>query len=252
MPSTLFNLSFITLLGASLLFLSGCSQPKPDPGSLKEFYEYSLRTSESNPYQTDVLNDFRTIIETYPGTKFASLSSLRLAELSFNGLSSTFNEDKQLKNIELFYRSFLIQNPNHILIPYVLSRLMQVAYIKSINGLFVVGTDPQPYEDSLQIFNNFQLLFPNSIYFDEVQYFAKFSSHKLAKHEESIGDWYFEQQNYAVAISRYLYVLKNFPDYSDKKELSKKLINSFKKNLQFDLVTQYQKFYEELYDSPGS
>ncbi len=230
-----------------IITLSACTAETAEPKTLEELYYNTLRASEKNLLLSSSDTDFAAIINSYPGTKYANYARLRLAELYFRRLSLNFNSVSDLENAETYYRTFIIVNPSHSLEPYILDKLMQLTYIRSVEGIFIRGIDSSPYFKAIQTYSNFLLAYPDSVYLTSVSYIAQFSQGKLAEFEERVGDWYYSQRNFAAAIGRYYFVFENFPLYDGKKELAKKLIESYRRNFQADFALKYQNVYNELY-----
>ena len=244
MNNKLFKLVILVILNLSLI---ACSTKKNEPEYLFELYLEKLRESEVNTNLTSTFTDLNELITNYPGTKFANYSKLRLAELSYKNLSTFINASEDLVLSEQYLRSFLQVNADHPLEPYIYSKLVQINYIRSIEGIFVSGTNAEPLYDTIQIFNNFKLLYPVNYYFPEISYYANLASKKLAEYEHNIADWYYNRKLYNAAINRYIFVLENFPEYDKLEQLAQSLILAYEKNLNFDAAKKYEELYKEIY-----
>lgn len=243
-------MAFLRFIGLFLLIgpLLSCAAKLPEPDSLRDSYMQLLRKSELDPVSTQVTTDFQNLITQFEGSRYAALAKLRLAEILAAPLTTFINKASDFDQIDLYFQLFLLQNPGHPLTPYVYVRLLEVAYIKSKAGIFVVGTDPKPYLDILKQTTNFKLLYPDKVYQPEVEFYHRYAQQKLAEYEVSIGDWYFTKKYYAAAAGRYSYVLNHFPYFQDLQGLSVRLIDAYIRNQDYPQANDALASFQQLYN----
>jgi outer membrane protein assembly factor BamD len=181
-----------------------------------------------------------------PGTRLGTFAYLKLGEL--------YSRQENWIEADTNYRLFLSLNSNSHLTPYVLYRLMVVNYNAGLTGLFFptreVDRDMEPNRRLLVEFKRFFLLYPNSPYLEDVRPYYRAARELLARYELMVGDFYTRRESYYSAIGRYFYLLRNFPEYPETRDVMGKLIRAYRANQQEDLAAEIERIYRLRYVSP--
>lgn len=239
------NLSFGThyyFLGCLLFVLLGCNQQAyilPEKPTANQLYHQALYFVEQTEYTTAITH-FEKIIGQYPGTKYANLATLKMAD-SLAGQAQV----SSLAKAVTYYEIYIQANPNSHLLPYALAQRINLNYERNEVFYLANSTDTQPYQQVIDDYQRFVFLHPKNLYLKDAQPFLKLSTEKLADLEEKIADWYYEQQLYPSAISRYNYVLKTFPNYTQQRQILDKLILTYEKNQQPEKIQEIKLIYQK-------
>ena len=211
-------------------FLSFACSPVQDTNirtPARELYNQAIIASEDQFY-TEAEELFRQLSNEYSGTQLATLAYLQLGELFF--------KRNNWDDAEVNYRSFLIRNPNSHLTPYVISQIISLNYEKNRYGVFIrersFDRDMEPNRKIIQEYQRFYLLYRQSNYLEDVTELLSNASNDLAEYEFVVGEYYFSQQAYNSAITRYLYLLKNFPKFERRNQIAERLIDAYENNQQ--------------------
>lgn len=186
---------------------------------------------------------FEEIIKENPGTKYATYSYLKLGDANLESGSSKYSEAE--KN----YRIFLSYSPHSHLVPYIMSRLIELNYKKSGSILFgedyTYSRDPEHFKRIINEYQRFFLMYPHSLHLEDARVYMEKSKEALAWHEFLIGNWYYEQNYLRSAIERYRYLLKNYPTFSQSEQVVKKLIKAYKTNQREDLAEELERITQK-------
>ena len=148
------------------------------------------------------------------------------------------------------YRQFLLLNRRSHLTPYVLNRLIALNYEKNHYGVFFKSRDydrnMEPNRTLIKEYQRFYLLFPKSPYLEEVKEYHSRVIFDLAKNELNVANYYFNKQAYHSAIGRYLYLLKNYPDFPQTTNVAERLIEAYRLNQQPELADEMQSVLDSL------
>lgn len=242
--------SFLFFLILGSWFLTACSTQVDSPQGqffIQETYQKALMAYEDELFK-EAQTGFEKIIEQNPGTRFASQSYLKLGDLHF--------QTTEWEKSETNYRLFLTLNPNSLLTPYVLNRLIELNYKRNFQGLFVENRDferdMEPNRRIIQEYQRFFFLYPNSAYLQESKEYLRQARNDLAEYEFLVGNFYFERQAYTAAISRYLYLLKNFPEYTNTEAVGLKLLSAYEANQQPHLASEMKKAMGVRFNQAGN
>lgn len=222
--------------------LFGCNQTSyllPEKPSAAQLYHHAIHLLEKKEFQTAITN-FSKVMNQYPGTKYASLAVLKQAD----ALAEQGSTNSSAESI-IYYEFFIQANPNSHFIPYALAQRIKLNYTRNDVFYLANSTDAQPYQQIINDYQRFILLYPKNAYLQDSKPFLSLSAEKLASLEQKIADWYYKQQLYPSAISRYTYALKTFPNYSQQKQLLDKLILAYQKNQQPEKVKEIQNIYKK-------
>lgn len=198
---------------------------------------------EDSGLYTEAIEKFKTVASENQGTRLGSFAYLRLAEL--------YSRQDDWLQAETNYRLFLSANSNSHLNAYVLYRLLLVNDKKSYTGLIFkereLDRDMDPSKQIILEYKRFYLLYPQSIYTQDVVGIYRAARRTLAEHEILVADFYFRHGEYNAAAGRYLYALRNFPELAEPEYALRRLIESYRKDQQPDLAGEMQRTYEDLY-----
>lgn len=227
-----------------LLFLSstlfGCATLEVK--TVEGKYDRAMQLMDQALYSS-AIPIFEEIIKENPGTKFATYAYLKLGDANLESGSSKYSEAE--KN----YRIFLSYSPHSHLVPYIMSRLIELNYKKNGSMFFgesyTYSRDPEHFKRIINEYQRFFLLYPNSLHLLDARDYMSKSREALAEHEFTIGNWYFEQNYLRSAIERYRYLLKNYPDFTRTEKVVEKLIKAYKSNQRADLSEELKRITEK-------
>ena len=227
--------SAILLSVACLLYLaSGCAPIEPK--SVEQKYDLAIQQMDKGNYSVAIpLLD--QIIQESPGTRYAIYSYLKKGDALMEG-GSKFDE------AETNYRIFLNYSTHSHLIPYVLTRLIELNYRKERSLLFGsqynFARDPERFKKVIAEYQRFYLMYPHSLYLKDSQKYLDLSVEALAEHELIIGDWYYDHLLYTAAIARYSYILGTYPNFKKRDRVVRKLIDTYRLNQQPELAEEME------------
>ena len=221
------------------LLLLGLIQSCSDSANIQirlpsaELYHQAMVSIEDE-YYNEALNNFEILIEEHAGTRLATLAHLKMGDIYF--IQSKWEES------ETSYRQFLLLNQRSHLTPYVLNRLIALNYERNYYGVFFKSRDydrnMEPNRKLIKEYQRFYLLFPKSPYLEEVKEYHSRVMSDLAEHELNVANYYFEKQSYHSAIGRYLYLLKNYPDFHQTANVAERLVEAYRLNRQPELADE--------------
>lgn len=235
-------LSWILLCAFSLpaLALTGCETAAPKFRIPARISYMEAEGLENEGVISEAIEKYQQIADENTGTLLGTFSFLKMADLNF--------ELSNWEEAETNYRLFLTTNQNSHLTSYVLYKLVVVQHRKSITGLFFpsreIERNMEPNRRIIQEFQRFFFLYPNSVFLKEIRSYLGEAHLALAAHEHMVADFYFERDQFNAAVSRYLYLLKNFPNYPESEEVLKRLILSYRRNQQPELADELERFYK--------
>lgn len=228
-----------------LLSLFGCSQVDQNPKTAEQAYDLAILNYDRAFYAQSV-EQFKKVIEQHPGTRYSNFAFLKMADALF--LMEKYHE------ADLNYSIFLSNNHHTHLVPYVLSRMVALNFMKNVRGIWLwegydYNRDPEPFKKLIDEYQRFYLLYPESAYLLDARPYVGKAKEALASHELMIGDWYFENALYPSAVARYEYLLKHYPQYSKQKEVIEKLIKGYRKNQQLESAMEMQRIYDDKFSA---
>jgi outer membrane protein assembly factor BamD len=224
------------------LGLAACEAPKPKfKTPARTLYQEAQRQGDEQLY-AEAITKFQQVADENPGTLLGSFAYLQIAELRA--------QQGDWSKAETNYRLFLAAEPATHLTPYVLYRLAQSNHEQSFSGIFFptreVDRDQGANRRIIQEYRRFFFLYPHSRFLPEVRKFAAEAGVTLAQHERQVGDFYFDHEHYNAAASRYLYLLRNFPDYPDADAVLQRLIRTYRLNQQPRLADEMERLAKEV------
>ena len=232
---------FIFLLISGLI--QGCSDKTNNQIRLPstELYHQAMVSIEDE-YYNEALKNFEILVDEHAGTRLATLAHLKMGDIYF--IQSKWEES------ETSYRQFLLLNQRSHLTPYVLNRLIALNYERNHYGIFFRSRDydrnMEPNRKLIKEYQRFYLLFPKSPYLEEVKEYHRRAMSDIAEHEMNVANYYFHKQAYHSAIGRYLYLLKNFPDFPFTANVAERLIEAYRLNRQPELADAMKRVLDSL------
>jgi len=199
---------------------------------------------ENQELFSEAITKYERIIQENPGSRLATFSHLKLAEIN--------TKQSDWDNAESNYRAFLSLNGNTFFTPYVLAQLLRVNHERSFTGLFFPAQefdrDMEPSRRIVLEYKRFFLLYPKSIYLDDVTPFYRSARDSLAGYERLVGDYYFGKGQFNAAIGRYSFLLKTFPEFPGTREVLLKLIQAYRENQQPELEQEMERIFRFRFD----
>lgn len=221
----------------AVLALGACEAPQvktKTPALL--LYLQGQRLADQELYG-EAIAKFQEVADTNPGTLLGSFAYLRIAEVRM--------AQQDWDKAETNYRLFLTGNQSSHLTPYVLYKLAQTNHEQSFTGVFFpareVDRDQQPNRETIQEYKRFFFLYPGSIYLPEMRVFANDARITLAEYERRVGDFYYNREHYHAAASRYLYLLRSYPDYKESDQVLRRLIQAYRRDQQPALADELER-----------
>ncbi|MCZ6627588.1 MAG: outer membrane protein assembly factor BamD [SAR324 cluster bacterium] len=212
------------LAGLWFVLAAGCSQVDPEDVVVPARMLYiQAEAFENQGLFTEALAKYTRITDQYSGSRLATFAHLRMAEIH--------STQQSWPEAETNYRLFLKLNSSSHLTPYLLYRLLKVNHEQSYTGVIFrereFDRDMEPNLSIILEYKRFFLMYPRSVYLKEMTPIFRDAQDTLALHELMVADFYFGRGQYNAAISRYQYLLRNFPQFKDTDEVLVKLIRAY-------------------------
>ena len=201
MKNWLFRPVILLLLLIALIIgiFSGCSLYKPIPETPDRLMKKGLEKMAVGDYLS-AIDAFQKIKDRYPFSKCATMAQLKLADAIFGKGSY----DEAYNNYDEFERL----HPTNPQIPYVI-------YQKGMCHFKQIGTIDRDQSHTSKAKEEFERLirrFPDCKYSRLAQKRLRDCFIELAEHELYVGKFYYKIKKYKAAKSRFLYILRNYPD----------------------------------------
>lgn len=225
------------LMFACFLIL-GCSSTELETVELK--YDLAIQYMDKDNYSM-AIPLFQQVIDENPGTRYAAYSYLKLGD------ASLVSGEKKYDEAESNYRIFLNYSSHSHLVPYVLNRLIELNYKRNVSSIFgkeyAFSRDPYHFKKIIAEYQRFYFLYPDSLYLKDARTYFDKSVEALAEHEFIIGNWYFDHSLFTPAISRFAYVLREYPNFGAWDKVVNQLIVAYRKNQQPGLADELERVY---------
>ena len=190
----------IALLLVLLLVISGCAWfETKEERTAQELVSDGMDQFNSGDYKK-AIESFENLKDWYPFSKFVILAELKTADAYYH-----------LKNYEeavAGYEEFENLHPRNEAIPYVIYQT-GLCYFEQID---TIDRDHTPANKALEIFMRLQKQFPGNLYAKRAEEHIKKCIKMLAGHEFYVAFFYFKSKHYKAALSRFKWVLTNYPD----------------------------------------
>ena len=238
-PKTMTGSTWLSTAICLFFLLSGCSSIEPK--IVEQKYDLAIQHMDKGNYSA-AITLLDQIIQESPGTRYAIYSYLKKGDV-------LMENDSKLDEAETNYRIFLNYSSHSHLIPYVLSRLIELNYRKESSLLFGndynFARDPERFQTVISEYQRFFLLYPHSLYLKDSQKYLDLSIEALAEHELIIGDWYYDHLLYNAAIARYSHILGTYPNFKKRDQVVNKLIDTYNLNQQPELAEEMKRSIQE-------
>lgn len=240
----------LTLLLSLLITVSITNCSSKEPVTMEDKYDAAILHMDNEDYSL-AIPLFKKLIDENPGTRFAAYSYLKLADAYLlSGETNNYTE------AETNYRIFLNYSSYSHLVPYVLSRLIELNYKRNTSAFFgesyAYSRDPEHFKKIISEFQRFYFLYPDSLYLEDARQYLDKSIDALAEHEALIGRWYFDQSLYMAAISRFRHILYHYPHFPKRDMIIEMLISAYRKNQQPEMADELQRVFSLSQPSSGS
>ncbi|MBW1900957.1 MAG: outer membrane protein assembly factor BamD [Deltaproteobacteria bacterium] len=206
-----------------VVFLGGCAsdkalkkKPKKKENPPAELMEEG-RSAYEDEYYLSAIESFQKIVDRYPYSKFYAEAELKIADSYYYSMDYDAAFDA--------YTEFQRLHPKNPKIPYVLYQKGQCHFSQ-------VSTVDRDHSHTLHALEQFERLvkdFPKSEYSDQTHWKIRECYMKLAGSELYVGHFYFKMKKYKAAMTRYRYILENFPDLGQYHEALEYLTKSEEK-----------------------
>ncbi|MGC4121700.1 MAG: outer membrane protein assembly factor BamD [Myxococcales bacterium] len=205
------NLSTLLVVLAVSLASSGCAtfQTAGEVTYLNDAkgnYEAGMEALKDGRH-LDALKFFDHVRYKFPYSAQAALADLAIAD-------TNFDREKYLEAID-GYRNFLKLHPNNTKADYAQFRIA-LSYFKDIPSDFFIfppstEKDQTSVKDARGAFEEFLKLYPNSESAEEAKKLLAEVLGRLAEHEMSVANFYYEHDRYPAAINRLNKLIEDYP-----------------------------------------
>lgn len=238
-----YRLTGILLLTLAL-GVAGCADTTSTVQVPGRILYFEAETLIDTGLPSEAVTKYQTVIDENPGTRLAAFAHLKIGDAQ--SLAGNWRE------ADTAYRLFLLSNPNSELTPYVLYRLLIVNHEQSFTGVIFrereFDRDMAPNRRIILEYKRFFLLYPDSVYRDEILPIYQSARRTLADHEQMVGDFYADRGQYNAAAYRYEYLLRHFPEYPDTRQVVRKLIAAYQANQQPRAAEEMTRVLQSLVD----
>ncbi len=211
-------MGYLRLLGVfSLLFVLACGKPseKELAAKAQKNYAKGMELYSKGDYSAAI----ERLREAEAGMAYLTPEQIR--NLKFKLAMALYKEGK--------YEDAILELEDYIS-SYPTAPNLEQAYVYLIRSYLKISPDPwrdQTYtEKALKLFSEFERKFPNSQYLPQLEELREEALSKLAKHHLLVAEFYEDYGYYYPAALRYEYLIYNFSDYIDKRELLFRYIRS--------------------------
>ena len=189
----------IASIGATLLIAACSGTAPPPPSTAEDFYNEGLARLEPNRvllfFKTvdfqRAIPAFQEVIDNFPFSEFAPLAELQIAD-AYLALG-------RYEQAASFYQDFIELHPSHPRVPYALLNNGRCAF----DQMLAPDQDQAKTQEAIAQFDALLARFPKSDLIEEAQQLRGDALDRLALSEVNVGDFYFENEKWSAAISRY-------------------------------------------------
>ena len=231
------GLACLVYLISAVAFL-GCTPAQPEVKIPERILYLEAQVLEDKGLLSEATTKYQQVVTQNSGSRLATFSHLKSAEIKLR--------QEEWRDAETNYKLFLSANSNSHLTSFVLFRLLKAHHENSYTGLFFrdreIDRDMEPNRQTISEFQRLYFLYPNSRYMKEARLYYRSARETLADHELLVADYYYRHGLYNAAASRYLYLLRNFPEYPHSTAVLDRLIESYRRNQQPELAGEMERF----------
>jgi len=193
----------------ALVLLTSCGQKSaglqegaaaPDT----QLFENGMHYMEKSQYIKARLA-FQTLINTYPDSEYTPASFLAIADSYYSegGTESLLQAEAQYKDFLIFYPTHEMADDAQLKIAAINYRLMKP-----------YDRDPTNAKKAEIEFKRFLDNYPDSELMPTAREALREVEETLARHDQEIGDFYFNKGSYNAAEGRYQTVVEKYPEFS--------------------------------------
>lgn len=204
------NLIKIYILAiVAVLALPSCSAVKnlKDEMTAEKRFSIALESFRDGDY-VDSEVDFLAVIDSFPLSPYAIESQLLLAD--------TYFALEEYEEASSYYTTFVTLHPGHKKAEYGLFQ-KGMSHFKNIS---TIDRDQRETRRALFAFRDLLTVNSESLYSDKANKMIVFLNERLAEREFYVGKFYFKDEKYFGALSRFRNILR---DYSDTEVVDKTL-----------------------------
>ncbi len=203
-----------------LVFLSftfGCStvkgwfQGKKPDGTPDVMASQGIEDLRKQKYE-DAIETFQKVRDRYPYSDQAMLAQIKLADAYF--YKKKYDEALQA------YKEFEKLHPTNKAVPYCVYREGLCFYRQRST----IDRDQTFTTKAMEEFSRLKKKFPESEYIPKVDVFMAQCRRDLAEHEFYVAQFYFKTKRYQAALQRYQTVADEYPDFPQKIEVQKRIV----------------------------
>jgi outer membrane protein assembly factor BamD len=204
MKKILFNhskvLSVILFIGFALI--PGCSKATQHSTSqvADEVIFKKGETLFNKKKYARALEEFKTLKEQYPKSKYLSKAQFYIAECYY--------AQKQYEEAIAAYQSFINLYPTHPEVPQAQYKLGMCYYKQILSA----DRDQTNTRRALEEFDKVRTKYPHSEYAQKAQEKIRKCRNRLAEHEVLIAEFYLREQAYKASIDRLRTILQEYAD----------------------------------------
>ncbi|MEE8575149.1 MAG: outer membrane protein assembly factor BamD [Thermodesulfobacteriota bacterium] len=196
--SALYSILFVTLLSLSF---SGCAANKKSMSStnVDELFKRAVYESQTNRYE-EAEASFKRLIENYPLTNESLESQLMLADLYY--------KREAYEDASSYYASFVTLHPANPKAEYALFQ-KGMSFFKQVLSM---DRDQKSTRKALFAFEDLMAEYPESSYVDKSKELKVFLRERLAEREFYVGNYYYREEKYRGALSRFEEIVEFYRD----------------------------------------
>lgn len=179
----------------------GCAwlETESEERSAQELIQEGVDHYEAGEYKS-AIESFEKLRDWYPFSRYAILAELKIADSYFN-LGS-------YADAIFAYEEFEQLHPRNEAIPYVIFRIGRSYF----NQIDTVDREQSNAAQALETYRRLVQQYPDDAYAGMARSDMVACYQSLSGHEFYIGMFYYKNQNYEAAKSRFTAVVKNYPD----------------------------------------
>lgn len=197
----------------TIALLAGCASGPPEAEEVPSAELYYRRALEVLEGQTILffLRDvdyptalalLQEVIDNYPYSEYATLAELKIADIHF--------ARRDYEEAGSYYQDFVELHPTHDSVPYAIYRLGLCSFERMRDP----DQDQAPTHEAISQFRVLLERYPDSEYADDAAQRIGEAQDRLATHEITVADFYFDRGECHAAAGRYRRALELYPDHT--------------------------------------
>jgi outer membrane protein assembly factor BamD len=239
-PSKLAHTTFICLIGAMFIALSGCATtgeeedlPESKTWPVDKLYSEAKNELKAGDYQL-AIEYFETLQARFPFGRYALQAQLEAAY----GYYLYEEYDSAIAAADRFIRL----HPKHPKVDYAYYLRGLAAFHKNDSPLDSLAEqdpssrDPTSSRESFNFFAQLVTNFPKSKFVPDAIKRMKYQRNTLARHELRVANYYMQRGAFVAVVNRAKYIISNYPRTPAIPSAIVLLKNAYKKLEMFDLA----------------